>query len=293
MRTRHLPSNSLVRVRPSCPLSSGFAGERVRVRGPSVESILHRGISTNPVFTAASEGPPHPNPLPPKRAGEGTGIANGRCRTHRSKSPGADAARLTNASRRRGVSLIELMVVIAIISALFSMVGVVFHRLFLSEQVAMRAALTERTVSRLADQFRRDVHAATDSLRFVSADDGPASSLILMSSQGMTVASAPVTVSYSIRESELLRELAVDGKTVNREVYRLPECQLWLPVSTNEGEVEMVSLIIQRQGSTITPQPQSARPWRSLVIEAALGRDDRITTAHATKSPAPVKEESK
>ena len=72
------------------------------------------------------------------------------------KSPGVGAARLTKTSQRRGASLIELMVVIAIITTLFSMVGVVFHRLFLSEQVAMRAALTERTVSRLADQFRRD-----------------------------------------------------------------------------------------------------------------------------------------
>ena len=219
-------------------------------------------------------------------------MANVCCCISGSKSPGADAARLTKTHRRRGVSLIELMVVIAIITVLFSMVGVVFHRMFLSEQVAMRAALTERTVSRLADQFRRDVHAATTAMRTENGD-GLASSLFLMSSDAAAGPNAATNVIYSFHDGDVLRELVAEGKTASREVYRLPECRLRLPAAANEGTVEMFSLVIERQGSTITPQPQATRPWRSLVIEAVLGRDDKLVQAVASKSPESVKEESK
>ena len=204
-----------------------------------------------------------------------------------------DATPLTKNSRRRGASLIELMVVIAIISALFGMVGVILHRMFLSEQVAMRSAMTERTVSRLAVQFRRDVHAATTVTR-VETENGQASNLVLASSHDATTGASPLAnVVYSIGEGEVIRELVADGKTTSREVYRLPECRVHLPASTNEAAVEMVSLVIERQGSTITPQPQATRPHRSLAIEAALGRDDKLVLALTTKSPESVKEESK
>ncbi len=194
---------------------------------------------------------------------------------------------------RRGASLIELMVVISIISILFGMVGVVFHRLFLSEQVAMRAALAERTVSRLADQFRRDVHASTTAMRTDNGDGLAASLTLTSSTDAAAEPNAAAKVIYSFHDGEVLRELIADGKTTGREVYRLPECRLRLPAATNEGRVEMVGLVIERRGSTITPQPQATRPWRSLVIEAALGRDGRLRQALVSKPPETAKEELK
>ncbi len=187
------------------------------------------------------------------------------------------------------------MVVIAIISIIFSMVGVMFHRLFLSEQVAMRAALVERTVSRLADQFRRDVHASSTAMRI--GNDGVAAGLTLTSSTGAAAEpnAAPkvIYVIYSFNDGEVLRELVADGKTTGREVYRLPECRLRLPAATSEGRVEMVGLVIERRGSTVTPQPQATRPWRSLVIEAALGRDGKLGQALVSKQPETAQEDSK
>ena len=41
----------------SCPLSPGSVGERVRVRGSSVESILHGRIALHTVSNASSEAP--------------------------------------------------------------------------------------------------------------------------------------------------------------------------------------------------------------------------------------------
>ena len=64
------------RLVPSPP----SAGERVRVRGPSVGEALHAGHSASsaPQLSTLNpqprtDRPPHPNPLPPKAGGEGTG----------------------------------------------------------------------------------------------------------------------------------------------------------------------------------------------------------------------------
>ena len=211
------------------------------------------------------------------------------------KSPGADAARLTKTSQRRGFSLVELMVVIAVITTLFSMVGVVFHRLFLSEQVAMRAALTERTVSRLADQFRRDVHAANAAIPEV--DDRTTQTLKLMHVEMGLVKEFPAIV-YSAREGVVVREqFDAEGKPLNREVYRLPECRVSFPnqsdAVTPEFDGVMLSLVIERQGSTITPQPQATRPRRSLVIEALIARDDLLALGLTRNVAKELKEESK
>ena len=218
--------------------------------------------------------------------------APGRFDPLKAKSPGVNAARLTKTSQRRGASLIELMVVIAIISALFSMVGVVFHRLFLSEQVAMQAALTERTVSRLADQFRRDVHSTNTAIP--EAGDGTTRALKLMHAEMGRVKDFPA-IAYSAREGEVIREqFGVDGKSLSREVYRLPECRMSFPNQTEDVDGVMVSLAIERQGSTITPQPQAVRPRRSLVIEAFLSRDDLLALGLTIKNMAKdLKEESK
>ena len=199
--------------------------------------------------------------------------------------------RLTKASLRRGVSLIELMVVISIVTVLFGMVGVVFHRLFLAEQVAMRAALTERTVSRLAVQFRGDVHASTVAMPEVQ--DGTTRTFKLLHSQLMWVMEFPAIV-YTARDGEVLREqFGADGKLLNREVYRLPECRVSFPNQTENLHAVLISLAIERQGSTVTPQPQAVRPYRTLVIEAFLSRDDYLALGLSIHPAEPVKEESK
>ena len=204
------------------------------------------------------------------------------------KSPRADAARLTRSRRRRGFTLIELMVVIAIVTVILSLVGAVFQRLFLSEQTAMRAALIERTVSRLADQFRRDIHAATGA-SIDTNREGATGALELFEANR----DQPAVV-YVARTDEVIREQhAADASVTHREVFRLPDCRVSFFDQAEQPDVPFVSLAIERQHSTITPQPQAARPYRTLVVEAALGRDNRLTTKLKLKSPAATQEESK
>ena len=203
------------------------------------------------------------------------------------QSPGADATRLTK-GLRRGFTLIELMVVIAIISVIFSLVGAVFQRLFLSEQSAMRAALDEQTVSRLADQFRRDIHAAT----FAEIDtqrEGATGSLGLFEANR----DQPAIV-YVVLTDEVIREQrAADATVSHREVFRLPECRISFATQVAEAEVSFISLSIARQHSTITPQPQATRPYRTLAVEAALGRDNVVKKSFKPMPPTAKQEESK
>ena len=189
---------------------------------------------------------------------------------------------------QKGFTLIELMVVIAIISVIFSLVGAVFQRLFLSEQSAMRAALVEQTVSRLADQFRRDIHAAT----FAEIDtqrEGATGSLGLFEANR----DQPAIV-YVVLTDEVIREQrAADATVSHREVFRLPECRISFATQVTEAEVSFIRLAIARQHSTITPQPQATRPYRTLAVEAALGRDRVIRKNVKPMPPTAKQEESK
>jgi len=124
----------------------------------------------------------------------------------------------TGDQRRRGASLIELMVVISIISTILGMVGVLFHQMFLTEQSAMRSALVQRNVARLSDQFRKDVHAASNCLD--ATKEGQAFRMELTKSAGPSSnETGNSKIVYSIRPGEVVRENEVDGKRINIESY--------------------------------------------------------------------------
>jgi prepilin-type N-terminal cleavage/methylation domain-containing protein len=63
-------------------------------------------------------------------------------------------------SRRNGVSLIELIVVMSAASIILSLSAGLIHRVMHAETKARSLAAIERTSLRLADAVRRDVHSA-------------------------------------------------------------------------------------------------------------------------------------
>ena len=99
---------------------------------------------------------------------------------------------------------------------------------------------------------------------------------------------------YVVRADEVVREQrAANARVSHREVYRLPDCRVSFFDQAEQPDAPFVSLAIERQHSTVTPQPQAARPYRTLVVEAALARDNRLTTQFQLKLPAVTQEESK
>jgi prepilin-type N-terminal cleavage/methylation domain-containing protein len=180
-------------------------------------------------------------------------------------------------NQRRGASLLEMMVAISVMGVVLSMIGTVFHRLFQSEQVSARAALLERTTARLADQYRRDVHAARSVHRVQTADEQrPVLELI-----GATGDASRVV--YTGGKDKVRREAVSTDGTTTRESYRLPDCRISFPepagdtTEDSEKAPRMITLRIERPHSTSTSVPQVQRPMHALTIDAELGRDDHLS----------------
>jgi len=73
--------------------------------------------------------------------------------------------------RRRGASLVELMVVITLLTAVSAFVGRLLYGLFQAEQSSARDLALDRRLADLAVQFREDVHSA-ESVRVAGQGTG-------------------------------------------------------------------------------------------------------------------------
>lgn len=192
---------------------------------------------------------------------------------------------------RQGASLIELLVVIAMISTVLLVTGPLFHRMFLADQVSARAALMEITTSRLAIQFRHDVHAARTATRIVDAATGQ-QSLELRSE------SSPPIV-YLSETSRVRRNVMGSEGPTSRETYRLPNCRIEflapeVTAADDKNDVakpQLVTVVVERPHTPLSGSSLPARS-RALTLEAELGRDRRLA-ARVSPSEAKSLEETK
>lgn len=182
-------------------------------------------------------------------------------------------------NRRRGASLIELMVVISMLTVVLGLVGVLFHRMFQAEQLSTRTTMAEITTMRLADQFRRDIHAAETVKR--SEATGETLPTLELKYSG----DAP-TVLYTGGLNKIHRDVMRGQKSIAHETYRLPGCRVTFPESPTEPEAadsgkhaSFVTLYLERPQSTATAATQARPPLRGIVIDAELGRDQRLAAA--------------
>jgi hypothetical protein len=191
------------------------------------------------------------------------------------------------------------MVATMFLATVLGLVGVVIHRLLHSEQIGMRAAFTERTISRLATRFRNDVHAATTVVASQANGDQPTRlELAFAPNSPSRIPMTPESkvfqgIVYSVTATEVVRESLADGKVASREAYRLPDCRVSLVDSTANRSGAWVGLRILRQATTSTPQPRTERPWRPLQIDAEVGRIDRLTKSLLSDSKLPEHEDSR
>lgn len=178
--------------------------------------------------------------------------------------------------QRRGASLIELLVAMAMISTVLLMTGPLFHRMFLADQLSARAALMEMTTSRLAIQFRQDVHASQTATRKVDAASGQ-QSLELQSESSPTIV-------YFFEAGRVRRYVMGDEGPSSGETYRLPSCRVEFlaPEGTTADDKapivnrQLVTLVIERPHTPLSGSNLPARS-RSLTLDAELGRDRRLT----------------
>jgi type II secretory pathway pseudopilin PulG len=113
---------------------------------------------------------------------------------------------------RRGYTLIEMVIVIGAAMLIMGLVGSLLGALFKVERGSRAAVNDATTVSRLARQFREDVHAS-ESLKTTT----PKPSGIGLELIGIDGA----TTAYLVDGGRLIREASREGKVRAREAYAI------------------------------------------------------------------------
>jgi len=182
-------------------------------------------------------------------------------------------------NRRRGISLIEMIAVMGVGAVMLGVAVTLLYGLLRAEGSGREHVRQSSVLGRLADQFRRDVHAAntvggvSDGANTVGGvSDGDDKVRGVSDDQRWQFELAPGrTVIYRFQPGTLTRTEQVDAAPERRESYALPPgttATIQIPVNT---QPVIVSL-------RITPAAEaSGQPaGRTIRIDAVLARDHRF-----------------
>ena len=164
-------------------------------------------------------------------------------------------------TQRRGYALIEMLVVISGMAILFGMSVGMIHMLLRLDR-GNRARLGEKTtISRLAQDVRRDAHMAGEA-RGIESKGRTGVALDLGEGR---------VVEYVDEDGRLVRHEAAGTGTPKHEVYRLPSRGRSRIALREEGPQRW--LVITLEPSTKSMDSLPARP---IVVEASVGKHRRL-----------------
>jgi len=159
---------------------------------------------------------------------------------------------------RRAFTLIEMIVAISVSAALMGIAISLLLVLFRAEQNGRTHIGQAETLQRLADQFRRDVHAAAH-----VTVDGKDPQRWQFDLPGDRI------VRYTTDAGGISREEQMLSENVRMEPYLLPKDSTVAIEVDWAASPPVVSLMIK-------PSDASLRPGREFRIDAVLGRDFRF-----------------
>ncbi len=163
---------------------------------------------------------------------------------------------------RRGFSLIELLIVLSVGTAMLMVAMSVLYMLK-ETQVTMRQRLTEgRMITRLADQFRDDVHAASRIERVSGEAPSPDKAVWQFAVGPDTV------VRYEVGDGAV-RRARLAGTDKIQEDYRLPAGMI-ATISGAEGDSALAALRFAARDPNVVQR-------RPVQIEAVLDFANRHT----------------
>ena len=173
--------------------------------------------------------------------------------------------------RRRGIFLIEMLVVITVGAALAGIAVFMLYALMISHDSGREHLENCRTISRLAEQFRGDVH----SMQKTSAD-GKETEIELLPE-----AANDAKVRYQCLDGRVDRCELQGEKTVRQESYMLgPDMEASIKTQA-QGDATII-------GIAISPKAQTEKFYRAfpMRIEALLGLDRLLSKA--AKGTVPI-----
>jgi len=172
-------------------------------------------------------------------------------------------------STRRGLTIIELVATMAVGSVLLGLAIALLCALMHAGSTAREQMEQHVAISRLADQFRRDVRAAERLAALPAAGQKSPQGWQLQLDDGRVV-------QYRPEPGHLLRSEIADGKPQQQERYRLPGGTA-VSVQPRETTSGIVSLRIASAGKS-----SDGPGFATLEIEATLAKDRRFA-----RSPSP------
>jgi prepilin-type N-terminal cleavage/methylation domain-containing protein len=169
-------------------------------------------------------------------------------------------------NRRRGFTLIEMLVVIVVSTALAGCAVLLLYALRTNHDVGRKHLEYCRTINRLAEQFRADVH----SMQKTAAQDKETGIDLLPAKSGD--GSNITAIRYEFLEDRIDRSQLRGDELVSLESYMLgPDKRCSLNTVAERGATFV--------GIEILPDDQAENLLRAMPqrIEAELGRDARLS----------------
>jgi len=214
--------------------------------------------------------------------------------------------------KRSGSSLVEVIVVMTVTSMMFTIVVAMLHLILGAERNTSKELRESLLLARVAEQFRRDVHAATDSRLISKRPAQTAGRLVLTLPDGKTVdyqhdaGRLTRTVTESGRQGQRDRFFFRDGSSI--QFVREPQSHLiaitivrprrenspaglQATVSATDRTQRTIAVTKNNpQQPVAAPKPSAGHPpvirdrasrdapspWQAIRFEAILGRDHRF-----------------
>jgi prepilin-type N-terminal cleavage/methylation domain-containing protein len=173
---------------------------------------------------------------------------------------------------RRGWTLVESLVVIAILSVLLASVTVIIQKIVRQEGGFGKHLAHQRVMERLADQFRQDVHAA------VRVEGPPAAADNAVARPGAVrcfrADGPPVT--YRLHGHRLMRTATNSDGRETRRSFAFPHGATVQLDRDGRVEPRLAALEVEYPEGFALPTARAGREIRrKWIIEAVVGRDRR------------------
>jgi Tfp pilus assembly protein FimT len=170
---------------------------------------------------------------------------------------------------RRGISLIEMMAVMATMSVLLTLAVTTLTLLMRAGQSSTSAVTASLAVSRLAHDFRHDVRAASAAERQAADDDQPDRLQLSLAANRVVI--------YERQKAAIVRRETSGEKSIRTEAYAADVRDVSFVVA-GENAARLVTLSLSSGLSDQAPTRGrfiSAAP-RQFQFDAALGADNRF-----------------